>query len=91
MSGIFITGEVHIVFAILILGPVAIVGLAYLYLAVKDPGKLRSEKHETLMAALEVIQEKGGPVQIASVGERLDIRQNVPPPLKNLSSKEDGE
>lgn len=82
------TGEFHPVFVALILVPVILVALAYVYLVIRDPGKLRSEKHESIMAALEFIQEQGGPIQIASTAETLDIRQNTPPPPDKLSLKE---
>ena len=87
---VFTSGVMQGVFSVLMLLPIVLFAAVYGYLAVKDPTKLRSEDYELRRAALEVIQEKGGPLQItdASVDTIVNTQNTAPTLLRKPSSEE---
>lgn len=49
---------------VLILVPLILLGIGFLYFMLKDPTKLRSEEYEIKKMALELIEEKGRKIPI---------------------------
>jgi hypothetical protein len=79
-------GLAQTVGAWLTLVPVAIFAVAFLYLIVKDPDKLRSEEYELRKLALGLIEQKGGAMPLTAVS--IEVIAN---PTYQALPKFDGE
>lgn len=59
--------DLYLLASLLVLGPIGVFALAFTYLVIKDPDKLRSEDYELRKMALGLIEEKGGSLPLTEV------------------------
>lgn len=64
-AAIFTDGHLQISLIILAFIPVLVACVAYIYLMIKSPDKLRSEEYELRRIALGMIEEKGGSIPMS--------------------------
>ena len=85
-----INGAVQFAFVLLMSVPVLFYMGVYAYFMMKDPSKLRSEDYELRKTALDMIQEKGGPVHIADASVQAIVNIDTSAPKSLPKEKRNG-
>ncbi len=66
VAAAFASGPLHIAGIVIAFIPIVLFSIGFLYFMIKSPEKLRSEEYELRKFALELVQEKGGRIAVAT-------------------------
>ena len=77
LAAMFTTGAAQLASLCLMITPVALFGIGFLYFMVRDPDKLRSEQYELKKQALELIEEKGERFRVASASVEAIANEHI--------------